>query len=326
MTTAVARLCDETDPDCVIVDHVSFASTLAMYAVDRPFVTLVPGHPSQLPVGSERYGVPVTWPLRLRPDPQELIELHETADRVTECFTISWNTALAAVAPGRPPVDDAFRVHGNAVLYNSVARSTRRPGPLNSRRIITSSGRSFAAKNSHPNWACGRPTATAAHRSMSPSGPFYPTAATSWPGSPTRCGIWTCGRPSRPAPHRSNGSAEFPTTGSLLPACRRWPCSTMPISPCTTAATTVSKSPWRPESDRSCCRSRPTEFSNASDLEQTGAASVLAPNDATAADLAQAIDARLGASRPAAIDPVTNDALVDAAFRVSALRGDTDAG
>ena len=28
--------------------------TLAMHATGRPFMTLVPGHPSQLPVGAER--------------------------------------------------------------------------------------------------------------------------------------------------------------------------------------------------------------------------------------------------------------------------------
>ena len=120
VATEVARLCDEIEPERVIVDHVSFASTLAMYATERPFVTLVPGHPSQLPVGSERYGVPEIWPLRIRPDPHQLAELDQLVDRVTRVFTERWNAALAAVAPGRPAVDDAFRVHGDTVLYNST--------------------------------------------------------------------------------------------------------------------------------------------------------------------------------------------------------------
>ena len=58
----ICELCAELDPDDVLVDHVSFGSTLAMYATARPFVTLVPGHPSQLPVGAERYGIPPRWP------------------------------------------------------------------------------------------------------------------------------------------------------------------------------------------------------------------------------------------------------------------------
>ena len=120
VVTEVARLCDEVEPERVIVDHVSFASTLAMYATERPFVTLVPGHPSQLPVGCERYGVPDIWPIRIGPDPRQLAELEQLVDRVTRVFTERWNAALAAVAPGRPAVDDAFRVHGDTVLYNST--------------------------------------------------------------------------------------------------------------------------------------------------------------------------------------------------------------
>ena len=120
VATEIGELCAELEPERVLVDHVSFGSTLGMYATGRPFVTLVPGHPSQLPVGSERYGVPAIWPLRIRPDSAQLAELNGLVDRVTKAFTDRWNSALAAVAPTRPPVDDAFRVHGDTVLYNSV--------------------------------------------------------------------------------------------------------------------------------------------------------------------------------------------------------------
>ena len=116
----VGELVAEVEPDDVLVDHVSFGSTLAMYATGRPFLTLVPGHPSQLPVGRERYGIPAQWPTCLTPDPAELDDLGRLVDRVTAAFTERWNAALAAVAPARPPVADAFRVHGRRVLYNSV--------------------------------------------------------------------------------------------------------------------------------------------------------------------------------------------------------------
>ena len=117
----IGELCAELKPDEVLVDHVSFGSTLAMYATGRPFVTLVPGHPSQLPVGVERYGIPSQWPSCLQPDRCELDELEQLVDRVTIDFTDRWNDALKVVAPGRRPVNDAFRVHGRRVLYNSVA-------------------------------------------------------------------------------------------------------------------------------------------------------------------------------------------------------------
>ena len=116
----IAVLCADVEPDEVLVDHVSFGSTLAMYATGRPFVTLVPGHPSQLPVGNERYGIPAQWPTGMTPEPDELGALERLVDRVTDAFTARWNAALAEVAPDRPPVDDAFRVRGRRVLYNSV--------------------------------------------------------------------------------------------------------------------------------------------------------------------------------------------------------------
>lgn len=115
----VMKLCAEIDADHVLVDHVSFGSTLAMHASGRPFVTLVPGHPSQLPVGTERYGIPANWPRRLVPEPEDLVKLEAVVDRVTAMFTNRWNDALAAVAPELPPVADAFRVRGHRVLYNS---------------------------------------------------------------------------------------------------------------------------------------------------------------------------------------------------------------
>ncbi len=118
----VAQLHTRLQPDTVVVDHVSFGSTLGAYATGQPFITLVPGHPSQLPVGSERYGIPPHWPARLRPDPVALAELEAVTDHVTASFTDVWNAALAAVAPDRPSVADAFRVHGHRVLYHGSRR------------------------------------------------------------------------------------------------------------------------------------------------------------------------------------------------------------
>jgi zeaxanthin glucosyltransferase len=119
---SIASLHREIKPQEVLVDHVSFGSTLALYALGESFLTLVPGHPSQLPVVNERYGIPAEWPACLRPDPEQLSDVERLADTVTAAFTGRWNLALASVAPERPPVEDAFRVHGHRVLYNSVSR------------------------------------------------------------------------------------------------------------------------------------------------------------------------------------------------------------
>ena len=116
----IVQLCDQTAPDNILLDHVSFGSTLGVYATGRPFITLVPGHPSQLPVGNERYGIPSIWPSCMLPDPVALAGLEDITDRVTTAFTDRWNTALFSIAPNMRPVRDAFRVHGEQVLYNSL--------------------------------------------------------------------------------------------------------------------------------------------------------------------------------------------------------------
>ena len=194
VATEVARLCDEIEPEHVIVDHVSFASTLAMYATERPFVTLVPGHPSQLPVGSERYGVPETWPLRIRPDPQQLAELapaRRPSDRRLHRADGMRRSPLSHPAARRSMMHSASTA--TRVLYNSIRRCKRRPAPMIAPPMITtSSGRWSVTNSSRPNWAAGRPAVTTAHRYTSRSVRSCRTAATCSAGSPTRCDISTC--------------------------------------------------------------------------------------------------------------------------------------
>lgn len=124
----IAQLCEQIEPDNILVDHISFGSTLGVYATGRKFTTLIPGHPSQLPVGQERYGIPAQWPLCMQPEPAVLAQQEQITDRVTAAFTKRWNEALAIIAPTMAPVKDAFRIHGDLVLYNSSKQyqATRR--------------------------------------------------------------------------------------------------------------------------------------------------------------------------------------------------------
>jgi zeaxanthin glucosyltransferase len=105
-------------PDLVVVDHVSFVSTLAALALDLPFATFVPGHPSQLPVGEERYGVPPAWPAALRPSPAALDELNGVCDEVRDDFAARFRDALAARGSPRTEDCDPFRLRGTPVLLH----------------------------------------------------------------------------------------------------------------------------------------------------------------------------------------------------------------
>jgi MGT family glycosyltransferase len=310
----VARLCDELQPEQVIVDQVSFASTLAMYATGRPFATLVPGHPSQLPVESERYGVPEIWPLQIRPDPQQLAELRSLVDRVTAVFTDRWNSALAAVAPDRTPVDDAFRVLGGRVLYNSIAElqapsrmaalpsDHRFVGPLvRNEQLPTGLGRwadrvddrpqvyvALGTFLSYRSDVLARITEALRHLGV--------RAAVATGASPVdRLG---------PIPDDWVVAPELPQVAMLQHAdLVIHHGGNNSVQEALAAGVRQTVLPFSTD-----------QFSNAADLERIGAACVLSPNEATAADLALAIDVGLTSVRRPASDPVAIDRLVDAVF------------
>jgi len=105
-------------PDAILVDHLAFGATLGLQAAGIPYADVVLGHPTALPVGDERYGVPPAWPGAIDPDPAALDGLRQLADEIAGRFSDDWNAALHALDPGAAPVGDAFRVHGNLVLYS----------------------------------------------------------------------------------------------------------------------------------------------------------------------------------------------------------------
>jgi zeaxanthin glucosyltransferase len=105
-------------PDSILVDHLAFGATLGLRAAGVRYADVVLGHPTALPVGGEVYGVPPAWPAAFDPDPDELAGLRRLAGEVTERFTGDWNAAQRALDPGLAPVADAFRVHGDVVLYS----------------------------------------------------------------------------------------------------------------------------------------------------------------------------------------------------------------
>ncbi len=105
-------------PDAILVDHLAFGAVLGLRAAGIPFADVVLGHPTALPVGDEVYGVPAAWPATFDPDPAGLADLRRLGGEVARRFTEDWNTTLRVLDPGAAPVADAFRVHGDVVLYS----------------------------------------------------------------------------------------------------------------------------------------------------------------------------------------------------------------
>ena len=114
----IMALLDDINPDQTLVDQVSLVSTLGVLASGQRFTTIVPGHPSQLPVNGEQYGNALCWPDALHADPTELATLATTITRVNAEVTATFNHALAQLTTSSNAVDDAFCVHGEHVAYH----------------------------------------------------------------------------------------------------------------------------------------------------------------------------------------------------------------
>lgn len=127
------RILDVHAPDSILVDHLAFAATVGLRAAGAPYGDVVLGHPTALPVGDELYGVPGAWPPALNPELVELESLRAVARGVTEAFTAAYNETFHAITEGAAnEVDDAFRAHGDLVLYNYPATLH---GPVRTARL-----------------------------------------------------------------------------------------------------------------------------------------------------------------------------------------------
>ncbi len=126
------RILDTHAPDTILVDHLAFAATIGLRAAGAAYGDVVLGHPTALPVGDELYGVPSAWPPALHPDVIEMESLRHTARSVTGAFTDAYNETLRTVAAGAPLVNDAFRAHGEVLLYNYPAALH---GPIRTARL-----------------------------------------------------------------------------------------------------------------------------------------------------------------------------------------------
>lgn len=108
----------QVKPDAILVDHLAFGATIGLRAAAIPYADVVLGHPRQLPLAGETYGVPGAWPSAFSPDLEELKDLASVARRIADSFTDAYNGALRAVSADAQPVEDAFAAHGPLVLLN----------------------------------------------------------------------------------------------------------------------------------------------------------------------------------------------------------------
>ncbi|MGE5688982.1 MAG: nucleotide disphospho-sugar-binding domain-containing protein [Pseudomonadota bacterium] len=113
-------------PDVVLTDHLAFGATLALRALGRDAVGLLPGHPSALPEGDEPFGFPALRPARLHVTPPELATLRDRCAETSARFTRRWNDALLRIAPQARPVGSAFATRSRTLTLVAYPDELRR--------------------------------------------------------------------------------------------------------------------------------------------------------------------------------------------------------
>ncbi|MGW6441455.1 nucleotide disphospho-sugar-binding domain-containing protein [Lentzea sp. NPDC055074] len=134
----LAALHDELRPDWYVVDQIDYATTLALHALDLPFVSFVTGHPTYLVSQDDQFfGLPQAWPSAVRPSPAELALL-STEVRLTDlAYTAAFLRFLRDFAPSRPLPRRAFGLTSSrAAVVNYPELPWLPPLPEHQRQIF----------------------------------------------------------------------------------------------------------------------------------------------------------------------------------------------
>jgi zeaxanthin glucosyltransferase len=118
---AVQQIIADLQPDQIIVDHLAFSARVGLVAAGIAHADVVLGHPSALPVAGEVYGYPPSWPAAFSPSADSLADLRDLCERVSASFTAEWNAALLALNPSATPSASAFEDHGELLMLNYPA-------------------------------------------------------------------------------------------------------------------------------------------------------------------------------------------------------------
>ena len=292
-------------PDAVLVDHLAFGAVLGLRAAGIPYADVVLGHPTALPVGDERYGVPPAWPAAFDPDPADLAGLRRLSDEVTRVFTADWNAALRVLDPAAVPEDDAFRVHGDVVLFSypealhDPDRTTLLPAP---RAFLGSSVRAESLDADAAAWVAaggGRPIVVVSFGSfLSARDDVLARVAAALRGA----GAGGTGAGLRVA--LATGSADPATLGSIpgewlvrpfLPQVALVRHASLAITHAGNNGVTEALAAGVP---LVVLPFSTDQFAVAADLERSGLGQALDPNRATPAEIRAAVDAVLAGPAP----------------------------
>lgn len=105
--------------DVFIVDQLSYSVTLALYCLEFPFITYVPGHPTYIPFGKHKFGEPYNWPKAFNINPALLKTLNETVSQTEKEFTLQFNEIIENYSSRIKPINSAFKLSSkHFILFN----------------------------------------------------------------------------------------------------------------------------------------------------------------------------------------------------------------
>ena len=132
VTRELAAILARVRPRHVVVDQLAFGATLALRALEQPFVSFLPSHPCQLPRLGDPDGFPVRFPRELAPAAEELMTLRTLCESRTSAFTGAYNATLVRLNPAAVPVTEAVSAGSpllTLVAYpEELAPEAARPG------------------------------------------------------------------------------------------------------------------------------------------------------------------------------------------------------
>jgi MGT family glycosyltransferase len=135
---ALRSLHDRLRPDWYVVDQIDYATTLALHALDLPFVSYVTGHPTYLVAQDDQFfGLPQVWPSAVRPSPEELAELAAEVRLTDRALTAAFTKFLRDFAPQRPVPPRAFAMtSSHAAVVNYPELPWLQPSPAHQEQIF----------------------------------------------------------------------------------------------------------------------------------------------------------------------------------------------
>lgn len=105
--------------DLYVSDILSYGVTLALKALNLPFITFCPPHPYTLPDDNNTYGIPRTWPQEIYCNKNKLDLLAGLTKSVEEAFTKVFNDYLETYNDQHVPIENAFAVKSDlGIIYN----------------------------------------------------------------------------------------------------------------------------------------------------------------------------------------------------------------